>query len=42
MALEFFDDKDAHIETLDVFWFINHYVSRREANRPEINQEMFL
>ena len=31
-ALEFFDDNGNHIETLDVFWFINHYVSHCKAN----------
>jgi hypothetical protein len=41
-ALEFFDDKGAHINTLDVFWFIDHYTSHCKANGLEINQEMFL
>jgi 2,4'-dihydroxyacetophenone dioxygenase len=41
-ALEFFDDKGNHINTLDVFWFIDHYVSHCKANGLEINQEMFL
>ena len=41
-ALEFFDDKGNFLETLDVFWFINHYVAHCKANGLEINQEMFL
>ena len=41
-ALEFFDDKGAYIETLDVFWFINHYISHCKANGLKINEEMFL
>jgi hypothetical protein len=41
-ALEFFDDKGVHINTLDVFWFIDHYVSHCKANGLKINEEMFL
>jgi hypothetical protein len=41
-ALEFFDENGAHSNTLDVFWFINHYVGHCEANGLKINQEMFL
>jgi len=29
-------------ETLDVFWFINHYVSYCEANGLPINKQLFL
>jgi 2,4'-dihydroxyacetophenone dioxygenase len=41
-ALEFFDDEDNITDILDVFWFINHYVSYcEEANLP-IDKNMFL
>jgi 2,4'-dihydroxyacetophenone dioxygenase len=41
-AIEFFDDAGKLTETVDVFWFINHYVSYcREKGLP-INQAMFL
>ena len=41
-ALEFFDDKGNHTETLDVFWFIDHYVSHCKKHGLKINQDMFL
>ena len=41
-TLEFYDDKGAWAETLDVFWFINHYVSYCEANGLPINKTLFL
>ena len=41
-ALEFFDEKGNLTETLDVFWFINHYVSHCKTHGLEINKEMFL
>jgi 2,4'-dihydroxyacetophenone dioxygenase len=41
-AIEFFDDKGNLAETLDVFWFINHYVSHCKQHGLKINQSMFL
>ncbi len=29
-------------ETLDVFWFINHYVTYCEAHGIPINEQLFL
>lgn len=41
-ALEFFDDKGNLTETLDVFWFIDHYVSHCRKHNLKINESMFL
>lgn len=41
-ASEFYDEQGNHLETLDVFWFINHYVSYCEANGLPINKALFL
>ena len=38
-AIEFFDDNDNLLETLDVFWFINHYVSYCRENGLPINKK---
>jgi hypothetical protein len=41
-AIEFFDDQGVFTETVDVFWFINHYVSYcREKGLP-INKTLFV
>ena len=36
-SLEFYDDNDNLLDTLDVFWFINHYVSycREHGIKPD-------
>jgi len=41
-ASDFFDEQGNHLETIDVFWFVNHYVSYCEANGLPINQALFL
>lgn len=41
-ALEFFDEAGVWTETLDVFWFIQHYVDYCEANGLPINKSLFL
>jgi hypothetical protein len=41
-ANEFYDDEGKFVETLDVWWFINHYETYcREHNIP-INKELYL
>ena len=41
-ALEFYDDQGKWTETLDVFWFINHYVSYMESKGLPLNKQLFL
>jgi 2,4'-dihydroxyacetophenone dioxygenase len=41
-SLEFFDEQDNLLETLDVFWFIDHYLSYCRENRIEINKKLFV
>jgi len=41
-ALEFYDLEGQWTETLDVFWFINHYVSYCEAHGIPINKQLFI
>ena len=41
-ALEFYDQEGQWTETLDVFWFINHYVSYCEAHGIPINKQLFI
>lgn len=41
-SLEFFDESDGLFETLDVFWFIDHYVSYCQANHIKINPKLFV
>ena len=41
-SLEFFDEHDGLLETLDVFWFINHYLSYCRENGIKINQKLFV
>ncbi|WP_395067887.1 2,4'-dihydroxyacetophenone dioxygenase family protein [Paraburkholderia silvatlantica] len=41
-ANEFFDSDGNHLETLDVFWFINHYQSYCEANGLPINEQLWI
>jgi 2,4'-dihydroxyacetophenone dioxygenase len=40
-SIEFFDEHDHLLETLDVFWFIDHYVSHCRKHGIEINQKLF-
>jgi 2,4'-dihydroxyacetophenone dioxygenase len=41
-SIEFFDDNDSLIETLDVFWFINHYVSYCREHGIPINKKLWV
>jgi 2,4'-dihydroxyacetophenone dioxygenase len=41
-AIEFFDDDDNLLETLDVFWFINHYVSYCSERGIPINKKLWV
>ena len=41
-AIEFFDDQGVFTETVDVFWFINHYVSYCREKCLPINQTLFV
>ena len=41
-SLEFYDDNDKLLQTLDVFWFIDHYLSYCREHGLKINQKMFV
>jgi 2,4'-dihydroxyacetophenone dioxygenase len=41
-SLEFYDDDDNLLETLDVFWFINHYVSYCREHGIKINEKLWI
>lgn len=41
-SLEFYDDADTLLETLDVFWFVNHYLSHCRAHGLPVNQKLFV
>jgi 2,4'-dihydroxyacetophenone dioxygenase len=41
-SLEFYDDQDKLLETLDVFWFIDHYLSFCREHGIKVNQKMFV
>ena len=41
-ALEFFDDRDNLLETLDVFWMMDHYLSYCREHGLSINQKLFV
>ena len=41
-SLEFVDDNDNLVETLDVFWFIDHYVSYCREHGLEINKKLWV
>jgi 2,4'-dihydroxyacetophenone dioxygenase len=41
-ANEFYDDQGNHVETLDVWWFINHYESYCRENGLAINPKLYL
>ena len=41
-SLEFYDDQDNLLETLDVFWFINHYVSYCREHGLKINEKLWV
>lgn len=41
-ALDFFDDSDNLLETLDVFWFIHHYVSHCREHGLKIDPKLWI
>jgi len=41
-SLEFFDESDNLLETLDVFWFIDHYVSYCREKGIPVNKKLFV
>jgi len=41
-SLEFYDDEDKLLETLDVFWFMDHYLSFCREHGIQINKKMFV
>lgn len=41
-SLEFYDDDDKLLDTLDVFWFINHYVSYCREHGLKINPKLWV
>jgi 2,4'-dihydroxyacetophenone dioxygenase len=41
-SLEFYDDNDKLLDTLDVFWFINHYVSYCREHGLKLNQKLWV
>ncbi|MBV9179688.1 MAG: 2,4'-dihydroxyacetophenone dioxygenase family protein [Acidobacteria bacterium] len=41
-ALEFFDERDNLLETLDVFWMMDHYLTYCRDQGLSINQKLFV
>jgi 2,4'-dihydroxyacetophenone dioxygenase len=41
-SLEFYDDKDVLLDTLDVFWFIDHYLSHCRVHGLKINEKLWI
>ncbi|HEY4037724.1 MAG TPA: 2,4'-dihydroxyacetophenone dioxygenase family protein [Burkholderiaceae bacterium] len=41
-AIEFFDEHGKFVETLDVWWFINHYESYCRTHGLPINRQLYL
>ena len=41
-ANEFFDENGNHVETLDVWWFMNHYETYCRENGIAINPKLYL
>jgi len=41
-SLEFCDENDVLLETLDVFWFIDHYLTYCRDNGIPINKKLFV
>ena len=41
-SLEFYDDNDNLLQTLDVFWFINHYVSYCREHGIKLNPKLWV
>jgi 2,4'-dihydroxyacetophenone dioxygenase len=41
-SLEFYDDHDVLLDTLDVFWFIDHYLNHCRAHGLKINEKLWI
>src|SRR5215471_7227562 len=41
-SIEFFDDNDNLLETLDVFWFMDHYLTYCRGRGIPINKKLFV
>lgn len=41
-SLEFFDEKNHLLETLDVFWFMDHYLTYCREHNIAINKKLFV
>jgi 2,4'-dihydroxyacetophenone dioxygenase len=41
-SLEFYDDNDVLLDTLDVFWFIDHYLNHCRAHNLKINEKLWV
>jgi len=41
-SLEFYDDNDGLLEIMDVFWFIDHYVSYCNKHGLKLNPKLFV
>jgi 2,4'-dihydroxyacetophenone dioxygenase len=39
-ALEFFDEEDNLLETLDVFWMMDHYLAYCREHGLKVNQKL--
>jgi 2,4'-dihydroxyacetophenone dioxygenase len=41
-SIEFYNEQDTLLETLDVFWFIDHYLSYCRERNLKVNDRLFL
>ena len=41
-SLEFFDEKDNLLETIDVFWMMDHYLSYCREHGIAVNPKLFV
>ena len=41
-SLEFYDDSNNLLETLDVFWFINHYLNYCKEHGLKVNEKLWI
>ncbi len=41
-AVEFFDESDGLLETVDVFWFIDHYLTYCREQNLQVNQRLWI
>lgn len=41
-AIDFYDDKAQFVQTLDVWWYINHYETYCRENGIPINPQLYI